>query len=472
MKRTIITILIIAVVGVVAFFGYQRYQQMQAAANTNFQTAAVTRGDLTASIGATGTVRSNQTSILNWQTAGKIGQVNVSLGDVVPAGQELAVLDEKSLPQIVILAEADLVTARRALEQLLNSGVARAQTNQTLIMARKELEDALTKRESKDYARASSATVDELRANYVLAARAVTDAEVIYDRFDSLPEDDPNRAATFSQLAVARKNRDRALANLNYILGKPNDQEISEADARVELAEASLKDAEREWERLRNGPDPEDVSAARARITALEATLGQVKLSAPIAGTVTEVQSHIGDQTVPGGPAFRIDDLSRLLVDMQITEVDINRIKIGQPANLSFDAILEEEFSGKVVEVAQVGNIVQGVVNFNVTIELADTGGEVRPGMTAAVNIVTDLVENALIVPNRAVRLRDGERVVFVLRDDQPVMTPVTLGRTADTISEVVEGEIQEGDVLVLNPPTQTFQPGGGPPGGGAGGGN
>jgi HlyD family secretion protein len=470
MKRTIITLLIIAALAALGFFGYQWFQQRQAAANTNFQTAEVIRGDLTASVGATGTVRSNQTALLNWQLTGKVGEVNVSLGDLVQSGDILAALDEKSLPQAVILARADLVTARRTLENLQNSDVARAQANQALVLARKELDAALEQRESKNFGRASTATIDQLRADLVLAEDAVTKAEAFYDRFDGLNEDDPNRAAAFSQLAVARRNRDRALANLNYALGKPNDQEISEADARIELAQARVKDAEREWDRLREGPDPDDIAAAQARITALEATLDQVRLEAPFAGTVTSVQVNPGDQAAPGSPIFRIDDLSRLLVDVQVTEVDINRINVGQPATMSFDAILDEEFSGKVIEVAQVGNVVQGLVNFNVTIQLDDTGGKVRPGMTAAVNIVTDLVENALIVPNRAVRLREGERVVFLLVDNQPVMTPITLGRTADTVSEVVGGEIKEGDVLVLNPPQQSFQPGGGPPPGVRGG--
>jgi len=84
--------------------------------------------------------------------------------------------------------------------------------------------------------------------------------------------------------------------------------------------------------------------------------------------------------------------------------------------------------------------------------------------MTSAVNIVTDLVENVLVVPNRAVRLRDGKRVVFVLRDGVPVMTEVQLGLTSDIQSELVGGDVKEGDLLVLNPPAQQFQGGGGPP--------
>lgn len=466
MKRTIIILLIIIVLGVGGYYGYQEYLRIQQQANSNFQTVAVTRGDLTASVGATGTVRPNQSVMVNWQTAGQVGSVNVKVGDTVKKGQILASLDSKTLPQSVILARADLVTARRNLDNLLNSDLARAQAQQALVNAQKEVDDAMKKRESKDYARASNDTVDEARAGYVMAVDAVSKAEQVYDLFDNLPQDDPNRAAAFSQLAAARRNRDRALANLNWLLGRPDDLEISQADAVVSLAEAKLKDAQREWDRLKDGPDPADVEAASARIAALEATLELVQLEAPIDGTVTQVGIKPGDQALASNPssqAFRIDDLSRLLVDVQITEVDINRISVGQPALMTFDAISGKEYMGKVIEVAQIGQSQQGLVNFMITIELTETNGEVRPGMTTAVNIITDIVQDVLLVPNRAVRLYEGKRVVWVLRDGVPQITEIVLGRSADTISALAGGDIKEGDLLVLNPPVQQNF---GPPGG------
>ena len=473
MKRAIVVIVVVAALGALGYFGYQRFQAARAGAASNFQTVTVERGDLTASVGATGTVRSNQTTVLIWQLTGKVGEVKVAVGDTVQAGQELAILDGKSLPQEVILARADLVTAQRELEQLLNSEVARATAYQNLVAAQKELEDAQVKRESKNYARALPATVDEARANVVIAEDAVNQATELYDRVDDRDQDDPVRAEAFAQLAKARKNYDTQVANLNWLLGRPDDQEVSEADARVQLAQASLEDAQREWDRLKDGPDPDDIAAAQARIAAIEATLDQVSLKAPFAGTVTDVNTRPGDQVSPSAasgpaPAFRIDDLSRLLVDIEVTEVDINRIRVGQPVMMTFDAIAEKEYSGKVLEVARVGTATQGVVNFTVTVELNNADGSVRPAMTAGVNIITDLVENTLLVPNRAVRLREGRRVVYVLRDGQPVMTEIELGLTSDTQSEVVGGDVKEGDQLVLNPPVQ-FQPGGGGPGGGVG---
>lgn len=454
MKRTLIIVVVIALLAAVGYFGFRRFQDAQQNAVSQFQTIEVTRGDLTASVGATGTVRSNQSSTLIWQLTGKVGAVNVAVGEKVESGQPLAALDEKSLPQSVILARADLVTARRSLDQLLNSDVARANANQALVAAQKELDDAIEKRESKQYARALPPTVDEARANVVIAQDAVDRATELYDRVDDRDQDDPVRAEAFAQLAKARKNYDTQLANLNWLLGRPDDQEVAEADARVAVAEANLKDAQREWDRLKDGPDPEDIAAAEARVAAIEATLDQVTLEAPFTGTVTDVNSKVGDQVSLSAPAFRLDDLSRLLVDVEITEVDINRIRPGQPVTMSFDAIADKEYSGRVAEVAQVGEAVQGVVNFTVTVQLENPEGDVRPGMTAAVNIVTDLVEDTLLVPNRAVRLRDGQRVVYVLRDGAPVIVNIELGLTSDTMSQVVGGDIQAGDPLVLNPPS------------------
>jgi HlyD family secretion protein len=465
MKRAIVIVIVVAVLGAGAFFGYQRYTAAQAAQASQFQTVQVDRGNLTASIGGTGIVKANQTTLLTWQLTGRVADVQAAVGDPIEAGQVLALLDEKTLPQAVILARADLVTARRNLDQLLNSEVARAQANQNLVLAQKEYDDALTKRESKNYSRATTATIDEARAALVVAEEGVKRATELYDRVDDRPEDDAVRAEAFSQVAGARRNRDRALANLNWMLGRPDDLELAEADARVQLAEATLNDAQREWDRLQNGADPDDVEAARARIAALEATIDQLMIEAPFGGTITEVSIKPGDQVAPGSPAFRLDDLSRLLVDVQITEVDINRIRVGQPAVMSFDAILDKDYAGSVIEVARVGIANQGVVNFTITIELEDFDGAVRPGMTAAVNIITDTLNDVVLVPNRAVRLRDGQRVVYVLRNGVPEIVEIELGLTSDTLSELVGGDVSVGDLLVLNPPVQ-FQPGGGPPGG------
>ncbi len=289
-----------------------------------------------------------------------------------------------------------------------------------------------------------------------------------YDNVDHLSEDDPIRAAAFAEWAAAKTLAARAEANWRYAQGLPSDMEVEIADGSLALAQAQYNEALREWDRLKDGPDPDDIAAAEARIAATEATIDLINLRAPFDGTITEIRSKAGDQIAPGAVSFRIDDLSRLLVDVEIPEIDINRLKINMPARISFDAINDKEYEGIITQVAQVANITAGIVNFTVTLELTNPDEFVRPGMTAAVNIVVSEIEDVLIIPNRAVRLREGQRVVYVLKPGELIPNPVdiTIGSTSDLQSEILEGDVKEGDVIVLNPPTE-FTPQGGPFGGG-----
>lgn len=466
MKRIVIIVVVIALLAVGGYFGYQYWSKNQAAAAAGlYQTVTIGRGDLTASVGGTGTVRSNQSAVLAWQTSGSIDKLNAEVGDAVRSGEVLATLKESSLPQSIILARADLVTARRALDDLISSDVARATAYQAMVVAEKELTDANTSRLSKAYTRGSQSTIELNQADLLLAKEEFDAAEENYNLFAERDDNDVMKANALSRLAAARRGLERAEANLNYVQTMPNDNEIAQADARIQVAEARLKDAQRAWERVKDGPNSDDITAAEARIKAIEATLALIDLEAPFNGTITEVPGKPGDQVQPGSVAYRLDDLSRLLVDVQITEVDINRILPGQPVSLSFDAIQDVEYSGTVTQVGRVGTAIQGVVNFTVTIELTNPDEQVRPGMTAAVTIATDQLPDVLLVPNRAVRLREGQYVVYLLKDGIPTASNITLGLTSDEFSEVLEG-LKEGDALVLNPPTE-FQAG--PPAGGGG---
>jgi HlyD family secretion protein len=140
-------------------------------------------------------------------------------------------------------------------------------------------------------------------------------------------------------------------------------------------------------------------------------------------------------------------------------------VAVGQGVTVNFVAVQGKDYHGEVVSVAGAGTVAAGSVNFKVTVELTDADELVKPGMTAAVLIQVRNVEDALLVPNRAVRVVDAKRVVYVLNEDntlQPV--EVRLGATSDLYSEVVGGDLQEGDQVVLNPPATTnFGPGNNP---------
>ncbi|PKN86687.1 MAG: hypothetical protein CVU46_06965 [Chloroflexi bacterium HGW-Chloroflexi-8] len=457
MKKKVIIILVIIGLGIGGYFGLQALNQSRSnSLAASYLTAKVERGNLTAIVGATGTVRSNQFALIAWQINGNIDEILVNLDDQVKKDQILSSLAPGSLAQNIILAQADLVTAKQNLEELMNSTLAKAKAQSTLANAADALDTAKTRRESKSYKRASDQIIEEAYARYILAKDEASKWEQRYDTVDDRPEDDPVRAAALSEWAAAKQVLATAEANYRFLLSAPDDEEIAVAEGNLVLAQAQYDEALREWERLKNGPDPDDIKAAQARIDAIEATIDSINLRAPFNATVTDIRSKVGDQVSPGSISFRIDDLSHLLVDVLIPEVDINSIKVGMPARISFDGIQNKEYTGKIHEVARVGTSISGVVSFNVTVELSDPDENVLPGMTAAVNVVTSEISDVLIIPNRAVRLKDGERVVYILKPGQlvPQATNITIGAISDLYSEVVSG-VNEGDILVLNPPTE-----------------
>jgi HlyD family secretion protein len=400
-RRTWIIVGVVAVILIVVVAVNSRGGEV-----ATFQTVPVERGNLVASIGATGSVRARQSAVLTWQTTGIVDTVNTDVGKPVSRDDVLASLDKTSLNQNIILAEADLESSKKALEDLLNSDTARAQALRTL----------------------DSAERIELNGK-------INITDVYYQ--NGLPK--------------VRKYR-----------GYANVETIADADENLALTKAKLDDARRAYERLKGGADPADIASAEARVAAAQSTLNLAFISAPFDGTVTQAIPSVGDQVSTGTEAFRVDDISHLLVDLQVSEVDINTVSVGQSAVLTFDAILGKEYHGKVVEVGQAGDPVQGVVSFVVKVELSDPDESVKPGMTAAVNVVVEEVKDALLIPNRAVRILNTDRIVYVLVNGKPEQVKVKLGATDGTNSVLAGGDLKAGDLIILNPPSVNGGPFGG----------
>lgn len=456
MKKKIAILVVLVLIAAAAYYFIDSSRKAKEAAANAFTTQPLERGRFSASVGATGIVEANQSTVMTWLTPGRIEAIDVVLGQRVQTGDRLAELDLKTVPQNIIMAQAELVAARRDLANLQDSEVGKAQAQLNLSQARDALEQAEKDSTSLDYQRASDATLDSARASYIIAQDRVEQLEELYSGMAHLAEDDPTRASMLAQLSAARQERDRTLANLNWLLGKPDANEIAGINAKLDLARARVADAEREWERLKNGVDPDDLKAAQARVDSIEATIDMLYLDAPFGGIVTAVQNKVGDQVSAGTPSFRIDDLSKLIIDVDISEVDINLLKVGDTVTVTFDAIIGQEYHGHVTQVGRVGQTGKdGLVYFAVELELDDADERVLPGMTAAVVVTVKEVENALLIPNQAVRIRDGSRVVFVLQDQLPVLKKVTIGLTSDTHSELLSGEVREGDLIILNPPAE-----------------
>ncbi len=464
MKKTIIIVVVLVVVvgSLIGFANYRRNQNSQSEL-AGLQTVIAEKGSLIASVGATGTVRANQTALLNWNASGIVGEVFTYVGTDVNKNDVLAEIVETSLSQNVIMAQSELINAEKALENIGDAfdTLALAQALDLIAGYEKSVNDAEQTLYSAETPVSQNA-IDQAESTLILAEERVTKAQADWDRW----EDSRNNtiiATMQGNLASAKSAFSSAQYRYNILIGDPNQITIDNAQADLDLAEVLLENAKAEYERLLTGPTDSDQTILESRVEAAQATLNTAFIAAPFSGTVTLAIPKPGDLVNVGTSAFRIDDLDRLLVDVEISEVDINRIKKGQSVILTFDAILATEYQGEVAEVSLVGMSNQGLVTFDVIIELLEVDEQVKPGMTSGVNIVVSQLDDALLIPNRAVRVEDGERVIYILNDDNEIeMINISLGLSSDTHSQVLGGDLKEGDEIILNPSTNFFSgPGG-----------
>jgi HlyD family secretion protein len=493
-------VLVLLVAGVLVYRGVARGQANAAA---SVQTATVERGTLTASLSYAGTIRPGQSATISWQASGKVGKVKVTQGESVQANQELADLDTNALPPSIIKAKQDLIDAQKTLDDLLNSTLQQAQNLQAVQTAQKNLDDlkqtvaqnsadaqvalATAQKTLDDAQKKQIATryphstdkyvIQNALTKYLLAKEDYKTALQEFDRVDHKPLTNSDRANALQKLVTAEQKMKTAFATYNWYVLMPTQNDMDTADANlaqaqanltvaqtnfdslkdgpdsvaITLAESQLADAQRAYERSKDGPNPEDVSAAQAAVDAAQATLDQAQLLAPFAGTITQVDIKPGDLVNSSTSAFRIDDLSSIYVDLQVSEIDINSLQLGQQAALTFDAIPNKEYAGKVTAIGIAGTVSQGVVNYPVTVQIINADEVVKPGMTAAVNIIIARHDNVLIVPNQAIRASADQRTVTVLYQGQQIPVTVTVGLTNATTSEVIGNQLREGDEVVIN---------------------
>jgi HlyD family secretion protein len=419
-----------------------------------YQTETLGKGQLVAVVGATGTVRANQTAYLSWQTSGRVEEVHYGIGEQVSNGEVIASLADTSLPQSVILASSDLLSAQQSLDDLKNSTSSLANAELNLAQAQRDYNTALGNYYTKNSTQGSADQIAAQQAKLQLLNNKIDNLQDSYDAMSDLPNDDTRKNQVLQDLSQAKIDRDTVKKVLDYYQANPDSLDVDILKAKLDIAKNNLEAAQREYDRVKSGIDPTELTAAENKVTALQATVNTSSIIAPFSGTLTEVDAMIGDMVTAGTTDFRIDDLSKLLVDVQVPEGDINSIKVGQSAVLTFDAIANQEYSGKVVSVARVGDDANGVVNFKVTLQLLNPDDQVLPGMTAAVNITVTQLDDVLSVPNRAVRTVNGSTVIYLLKNGQVVSVPVELGAASDTNTQILSGDVQAGDTLILNPPS------------------
>lgn len=177
--------------------------------------------------------------------------------------------------------------------------------------------------------------------------------------------------------------------------------------------------------------------------------LGQIK--APISGTITQVNVVVGSMVAPQLAVAKVSKLDTLLVSMNVPERYVSKIKLGQKAELRFDAYPEHSFSAIVSEISPVLDTTSRTMNVKLSVDRAEQNdGAVKIGMFARVKLVTEVHENAVIIPDAAIVNRFGESFVFVIDENMSVeKRGIVRGIRVDEKSEIISG-VEVGEKVVV----------------------
>ncbi|MFA5368979.1 MAG: efflux RND transporter periplasmic adaptor subunit [Candidatus Paceibacterota bacterium] len=191
--------------------------------------------------------------------------------------------------------------------------------------------------------------------------------------------------------------------------------------------------------------------------------LNNYYITAPFSGTVAKINVSKGD-SVSSGASLATFISKGKIVSVSLNEVDISKIIVGNAATLTFDALEDVSLTGKVTQVDAIGTVSSGVVNYNVEISFEDDASLVKPGMSASVNIITEVKTGALLVPNSAIKSINNSYYVEVpvttidenLLDvskgvsliDAPINKTVEIGSANDYFTEILTG-LSEGDQVI-----------------------
>jgi HlyD family secretion protein len=325
---------------------------------------------------------------------GDVLEVNPREGERVKARQVLVRLSGgEKLAALVESANMELLSAQQALKILNDSSdTARAAAQLRLANAQKALDEAERRRTWRNYRNGSESQIETAQADVILANDALKRAEELYTGFLGRADDDINRAAALSALSGARKAHDKALGNLNYLLAMPKAVDVDQAEAELQSALAEVDAARKEYDNLKDGPDPDALALAEGRarnataqLQANQASMADLELEAPFAGTVARINIHAGEWVNPGQPILVLADLQQLQVETtDLSESDVLNVYIGQDATVFIKA-LNQDIAGQVSEISPLADTLGGDVVYKTTIVLDTLPPELRSGMSAVV---------------------------------------------------------------------------------------
>jgi HlyD family secretion protein len=383
---------------------------------TRFRTATVDRGTIVATVSATGALAAVTTVQVGSQVSGQVREVFVDFNSPVRRGQLIARIDPELFQAKLNAAGADLDSAQaQVLNQRANVEKVRADVENA--RAATVTADANVERMRADVENAR-ALIATAQANVARETATAGNAQVERERRvdlarrDLISKSERDQAQTAFDTARAQLEAARAQeragqaavrsAQAQLAAGESQARaakaQVASAQAQLQVAEAQLKAAE---------------ATVRQKQAALEQTrldLVHTEIRAPVDGVVVSRTVDPG-QTVAASlqapTLFTIaQDLTRMQVEAAVDEADVGRLREGMTATFTVDAFPGRTFRGEITQIRKAAQVVQNVVSYTTVITVPNPDRTLLPGMTANVRVQVDRREDALRVPNAALRFR------------------------------------------------------------------
>ena len=438
------------------------YLPAHSIATASLQTTVARRGDISLSASGTGTLTPATQVQLGFGTNGKITKLNVKVGDQVKAGQLLAELDNTS-------QQISYQQAKRNLAQLTSPG-AIAQAQESIATATSAVSNAKNyliylispdifyweQRIAEDQAALDQAKADGGASPTGDQQKKINDAAA---KLASDQESMAGRMLWYTQSYVPNNftvvTRDPTTRQSTKSVQAPTDADIAGARAAYTVAQSTLQEAQWYLDAL-NGKDVPDNATgaslstfeqAKLDLQSAQASLDATQLYAPFDGTIMSLSARLGD-TVSSSAIMTVADLSKLYLQTYIDESDYEKFKVGNEADIVFDALPDQTFFGKVIQIDPALNTSSGASVVSGLVEMEPTQADLLIGMGASVTVVAGKATNAILVSVNALHeYAPGQFAVFVMRNGKLAVQNVEIGLKDLVNAEVISG-LQPGDVV------------------------
>jgi len=344
-----------------------------------------------ASILVEGKIVPQEYAYLAFPSGGEISSINVQEGDIVAKDDVLASLGKREQAEAALTAALlEQLSAQQALDELeRNADVARSLAQQALTAANLALNDA-----QKAYNDLNTADfrddLDDKEIAVQDAQEELDEAQEELDKYLNLDQDNQTRKNAQERVDDAQRELDDAIYERDQMI-----YELDAAEAALELAQTRQEQAQQDFDDLQDGPDPDDLALAQARmdnadaqVAAARLALENMDLKAPFAGNVIEVEDLVpGEYVSSAQPVITLADVSQWYVETKdLSELDVVDLSVGQVANIIPDAMPEVTLIGVVESISQVYTERSGDILYTVRIRLNSFQEGLLWGMTVEVD--------------------------------------------------------------------------------------